>query len=85
MQNTYKRLTQRWALGIGALLLSGLAMVPPTYAAEKIQDTTVIGSDKRTGGEAPTDRPRMEAIQEGAQRLKDRIEKERQERQQQQK
>jgi len=44
------------------------------------KEEKVIGSDKKTGGEAPSDRPNMEKIRGGAEKLKERVEKEKKER-----
>ncbi len=49
-------------------------------ADDKKKDEKVIGSDKKTGGEAAGDREKMNNIQEGAKRLKEKSEKEREER-----
>lgn len=49
-------------------------------ADDKKKDEKVIGTDKKTGGEAAGDREKMKDIQDGAKRLKEKSEKEREER-----
>lgn len=45
--------------------------VPLSIAADQKKDVKVMGSDKKTGGEAPGDREKMETIQSDTQKLKD--------------
>jgi len=67
------------------VIASALFLVCDAIAQDKKKEERVIGTDKRTGGEAPGDREKMESIREGAQKLKERVERERQEREAQKK
>ncbi|MBI3128210.1 MAG: hypothetical protein HYZ11_11445 [Candidatus Tectomicrobia bacterium] len=81
---------------LGAALAVMLAGAPAWAAEKKVKETKVkevapkeketkeIGSDKQTGGPTQQDRDTMQEIKERAQALKERVEKERKERQQKQ-
>jgi hypothetical protein len=66
------------------LVLAGLAA--PSFGAmaqkkeEKPKETKTIGSDKKTGGEAPGDREKMENIKEKTRELKEKSKAEAKER-----
>jgi hypothetical protein len=66
---------------------AGLFLATPRLHADDKdkdkKDKKVIGTDKKTGGEAPGDREKVEDIKRGSEKLKERKERENRERPQQ--
>ena len=66
-----------------ALCAAAIVLATGNVSADGKKETKVIGSDKQTGGPTPRDYSRMNDIKSGTQSLQDRVNAERQQRNQQ--